>query len=164
MGPIWGWQRPVWPHVGPTNFAIWDIIVSHREDIYLCHFRMDESYKMQKRTYTFLLIIQHINCDSVIIDLIDTRWQSLIQSSLVQVIAWHLFNAKPLHESILMYYWFDRQGEEKLQWNFNQNTKFLIEKMLFAKCQLFCLGLNVLKSAVSITDWSIKSVIYDLLW
>ena len=24
MGPIWGWQDPGGPHVGPINFAIWD--------------------------------------------------------------------------------------------------------------------------------------------
>ena len=23
MGPIWGWQDPDSPHVGPMNFAIW---------------------------------------------------------------------------------------------------------------------------------------------
>ena len=23
MGPIWGWQDPGGPHVGPTNFAMW---------------------------------------------------------------------------------------------------------------------------------------------
>ena len=25
MGPIWGWQDPDGPHVGPMNLAIWDI-------------------------------------------------------------------------------------------------------------------------------------------
>ena len=25
MGPIWGRQDPGGPHVGPTNFAIWDV-------------------------------------------------------------------------------------------------------------------------------------------
>ena len=25
MGPIWGWWDPGGPHVGPMNFAIWDI-------------------------------------------------------------------------------------------------------------------------------------------
>ena len=25
MGPIWGRQDPGGPHVGPMNFAIWDI-------------------------------------------------------------------------------------------------------------------------------------------
>ena len=24
MGPIWGRQDPIGPHVGPMNFAIWD--------------------------------------------------------------------------------------------------------------------------------------------
>ena len=24
LGPIWGRQDPCWPHVGPTNLAIWD--------------------------------------------------------------------------------------------------------------------------------------------
>ena len=27
MGPIWGRQDPAGPHVGPMNFAIWDITV-----------------------------------------------------------------------------------------------------------------------------------------
>ena len=26
MGPIWGRQDPGGPHVGPMNFAIWDIV------------------------------------------------------------------------------------------------------------------------------------------
>ena len=26
MGPIWGRQDPGGPHVGPMNFAIWDIM------------------------------------------------------------------------------------------------------------------------------------------
>ena len=24
MGPIWGWQNPGGPHVGPMNIPIWD--------------------------------------------------------------------------------------------------------------------------------------------
>ena len=27
MGPIWGRQDSGWPHAGPTNFAIWDIVM-----------------------------------------------------------------------------------------------------------------------------------------
>ena len=27
MGPIWGRQDPGGPHVGPMNFAIWDILM-----------------------------------------------------------------------------------------------------------------------------------------
>ena len=27
MGPIWGWQDPGGPHVGPMNFAIWVILI-----------------------------------------------------------------------------------------------------------------------------------------
>ena len=26
MGPIWGRQDPDGPHVGPMNFAIWDVL------------------------------------------------------------------------------------------------------------------------------------------
>ena len=26
MGPIWGRQDPGGPHVGPMNFAVWDLI------------------------------------------------------------------------------------------------------------------------------------------
>ena len=26
MGPIWGLQDPGGPHVGPMNFAIWDVL------------------------------------------------------------------------------------------------------------------------------------------
>ena len=25
MGPIWGRQDPIGPHVGPMNFVIWDV-------------------------------------------------------------------------------------------------------------------------------------------
>ena len=28
MGPIWGRQDPGGPHVGPMNFAIWDVVVA----------------------------------------------------------------------------------------------------------------------------------------
>ena len=28
VGPIWGWQDPGGPHVGPMNLAIWDIVFS----------------------------------------------------------------------------------------------------------------------------------------
>ena len=27
MGPTWGRQDPGWPHVGPMNFAIWDVCI-----------------------------------------------------------------------------------------------------------------------------------------
>ena len=30
MGPIWGWQDPGGPHVGPMNFAIWVTLVVHK--------------------------------------------------------------------------------------------------------------------------------------
>ena len=29
MGPTWGRQDPGGPHVGPMDFAIWDIIVQY---------------------------------------------------------------------------------------------------------------------------------------
>ena len=29
MGPIWGRQNPGGPHVGPMNFAIWDVQTNH---------------------------------------------------------------------------------------------------------------------------------------
>ena len=29
MGPIWGRQDPGGPHVGPMNFAIWEVNFSH---------------------------------------------------------------------------------------------------------------------------------------
>ena len=33
MGPIWGWQDPGGPHVGPMKFAIWALI-SYRVTIF----------------------------------------------------------------------------------------------------------------------------------
>ena len=27
MGPIWGWQDPGGPHVGPMNFALWAVLL-----------------------------------------------------------------------------------------------------------------------------------------
>ena len=33
MGPIWGQQDPGGPHVGPMNFALWDMIIHIREHI-----------------------------------------------------------------------------------------------------------------------------------
>ena len=30
IGPIWGRQDPGGPHVGPMNFAIWDIIFYYK--------------------------------------------------------------------------------------------------------------------------------------
>ena len=32
MGPIWGWQDPDWPHIGPINLAVWDFIESTRHN------------------------------------------------------------------------------------------------------------------------------------
>ena len=33
MGPIWGWQDPDGPHVGPMNFGIWDVTRAY----YVCY-------------------------------------------------------------------------------------------------------------------------------
>ena len=30
MEPIWGWKAPGGPHVGPMNFAIWDVLQMNR--------------------------------------------------------------------------------------------------------------------------------------
>ena len=30
MGPIWGRQDPGGPHVGPMNFAIWEVYVARK--------------------------------------------------------------------------------------------------------------------------------------
>ena len=35
MGLIWGRQDPDGPHVDPMNFAIWDLVESHRAVAYL---------------------------------------------------------------------------------------------------------------------------------
>ena len=29
MGPIWGWQDPGGPHIGPMNFALWGSMNCH---------------------------------------------------------------------------------------------------------------------------------------
>ena len=35
MGPIWGRQDPGGPHVGPMNFAIWEVILVDGRQIVL---------------------------------------------------------------------------------------------------------------------------------
>ena len=37
MGPIWGRQDPDGPHVGPMNFAIWEVIMYWVHALYLKH-------------------------------------------------------------------------------------------------------------------------------
>ena len=70
------------------------------------------------------------------------RWTG---SSLVQIMACHLFGAKQLSEPMLEYWIF----RNKLRGNFNRNSnifsfKKLLLKMSSAKRRLFCLGLNEL--------------------
>ena len=62
MGPIWGRQDPGGPHVGPTNFAIWAIVLIVKDglilvfyDFNLHHLRVGRKYLMFAQT------IQHIN-------------------------------------------------------------------------------------------------------
>ena len=43
MGPIWGQQDPGGPHVGPMNFAIWDLTVK----------------KYREKLPLFLIILSH---------------------------------------------------------------------------------------------------------
>ena len=49
----------------------------------------------------------------------------------------------------------------KFQWNLNQNTQIVIhKKMLSAKCQPFCLGLNVLNACLEyMWDWDENFII-----
>ena len=57
MGPIWGRQDPVGPHVGPMNFAIWVISTSTKiacsnfKDIFMTHI----THKVSYTTVVFLL-------------------------------------------------------------------------------------------------------------
>ena len=46
MGPIWGREDPGGPHVGPMNFAIWDIIWTNHdtEAFEMQHTRMLSGY------------------------------------------------------------------------------------------------------------------------
>ena len=66
-------------------------------------------------------------------------------SALVQVMAWHLFGAKPLPEPILTYCQHGPMHiKNKLLLNINQITKDLLKKMHFnmssAECLPFCPG------------------------
>ena len=66
------------------------------------------------------------------------RW---IGSTLVQIMACRLFGAKPLSNPMLSYC----QLDNKLQWNFNQNTKLFIHKNENIFCEMmawwpFCPG------------------------
>ena len=55
-----------------------------------------------------------------------------IRSALVQLTACRLFGAKPLPEQMLGYYQLDPE-ENKLQWNFYQNTELFIQENAFEK-------------------------------
>ena len=37
MGPIWGRQDPGGPHVGPMNFAIWEVIACRQFEVEIHH-------------------------------------------------------------------------------------------------------------------------------
>ena len=52
-----------------------------------------------------------------------------IGSALVQIMACHLFGTKPLSKPMLGYCHLNLRN--KLQWNFNQNTKLLINEIAF---------------------------------
>ena len=78
------------------------------------------------------------------------RWW--IGSTLVQIIACHLFGAKPLSKPMLgIVNW---TLGNKLQWNSNQNTKLFIHENAFENivCEMaaFCLGLDVLMCGLTV--------------
>ena len=83
--------------------------------------------------------------------LIEAKWHlyavKSTKKSLVQIMACHLFGAKPLSKPMLIYFvsWTLRN---QLQWNFNPNTKIFIEENAFEniiwKWWPLCIGLNAL--------------------
>ena len=66
-------------------------------------------------------------------------------SSLVQVMACHLFGAKPLPERMLAYYQLDPW--EQLKGNLNQNTKLFIDEDAFQN--IFCKVAAILSGGMS---------------
>ena len=51
-----------------------------------------------------------------------------IGTALIQIIACHLFGAKPLYKPIKCWFIANWTLRDKLQWNFNQNTKLFIHE------------------------------------
>ena len=74
--------------------------------------------------------------------------------SLVQIMAWRLDGAKPLSEPLLEYCCWTLGN--KLQWNFNRNWNIFFQENAFENvvCRMasICLGLNVLKIPISVTE------------
>ena len=54
MGPIWGWQDPGGPNVGPMNFAIWGILEENDHvlrNLTACDFLFQEVLTEQYKDY-----------------------------------------------------------------------------------------------------------------
>ena len=67
----------------------------------------------------------------------DAIWHQRLRlwSSLIQIMAYCLFIAKPLTEPIRIHSQWDPQERNKLQWNYNQNINFLLN----SRCQMSAL-------------------------
>ena len=58
MGPIWDRQDPGWPHVGPTNLAIWVCIATDISSIALRKWYMQQNLRtvsITKAAYAVIL-------------------------------------------------------------------------------------------------------------
>ena len=92
MGPIWGRQDPGGPHVGPMNFAIWEVM----------HFRTWESIKPRGiwNVSKGILVIEPFSCQiflrkhksvftSRIISChwnVDSYWNSLTRKTIIAIL------------------------------------------------------------------------------
>ena len=81
----------------------------------------------------------------------DALWHQWAGPSLVQVMAFHLFNAKPLPESMLM------TPRNKLEWNLHQSTKLFFKETAYEEvsCEMAAIssGFNMLTHC-SLVTWS----------
>ena len=73
---------------------------------------------------------------------VNKLWHHKSRSALAEVIDCHLFYPKPLPELILIYYHLDIKGQ--INWNFNKNSKCVIEEHAFENvCKIAALLLFV---------------------
>ena len=66
MGPIWGWQDPVGPHVGPINLVIWVGVVDTLQEALSIHSADQMSMYLTSVTQKYYIYWSNILGDKVI--------------------------------------------------------------------------------------------------
>ena len=143
--PFWKWHR--WKSIGfclwPPSTCIWNLKLKFQSKLDLCSGNHVVYRQTDRRTDGRTRWIQYTPPPTSLgggIIMVNSCPPSAaymcqrITSALVQIMACHLFGAKPLSKPMLAYCQLDHRN--KLQRNFNQNTKIFIHEKCIWKYQL----------------------------